>query len=85
MTPLQDALLQFAQEKIVIHFYGEELEDLRRAESEADALIEELKALGGEAEETVKKLRFESDTAHLIQEKALFFAGVSVGLELGRL
>lgn len=85
MTPLQDALLQFAQEKIVFHFYGDELEDLRRAEGETETLIEELKALGGETEKAIKKLRFESDTAHIIQEKAVFFAGVSVGLELGRL
>ena len=85
MTQLQDIIYTYAQENLLCRLLWEDNAALRRSEREEEALIGQLKALGGEPERLVKQLRFERDTAATLREQGSFLAGLAVGLELGRL
>ena len=85
MVSLLDVLYTCAQENLVLRMLKEEVADLKRAEREGEALMDQLEALGGEPERLVEKLRFTGDTAAFLRERGAFLAGLSVGLELGEL
>ena len=50
-----------------------------------EELTARLKAISPEAEDCVKRLTFQLDTVSICREQAFLLAGVSIGLELGRL
>lgn len=85
MTQLQDMLYSYAEENLFSRCCGDDLGMLRQAEEKAEALMEQLKGAGGETAQWAKQLRFERDTAGILHAQALFLAGLSMGLELGRL
>ena len=58
---------------------------IRGARIRADRLKEELRILAPEAEERLEKLETELGSIHFCREQAFLLAGVSIGLELGRL
>ena len=82
MTELQDVIYTYAQENLLCRLLREDNAALRRSERE-EALIGQLKALGGEPARLVKKLRFASDTAASLREQGCFLAGLAAGMELG--
>ena len=83
MTPLQDVIYTYAQENLLRRLLREDNAALHRSEREAEELIGQLKALGGEPAQLVKKLRFASDTAASLREQGCFLAGLAAGMELG--
>ena len=83
MTPLQDVIYTYAQENLLRRLLREDNAALHRSERETEELIGQLKALGGEPERLVKKLRFASDTAASLREQGCFLAGLAAGMELG--
>ena len=85
MTQLENTLFLYAQENLIRRMLREENAALSRTEREAEGLMEQLKALGGEAERLAKELRFQNDTVSSLLEEAAFLSGLSIGLELGRL
>ena len=84
MTPLQDALYVYAQEHLMGRLSATDDRALRRSEERSEALMEQLKALGGESATLAKQLHFERDTLDILHGQAAFLAGLWVGLELGR-
>ena len=85
MTQLENTLFLYAQENLIRRMLREENAALSRTEREAEGLMEQLKALGGEAERLAKERRFQNDTVSSLLEEAAFLSGLSIGLELGRL
>ena len=83
MTPIQDVIYTYAQENLLRRLLREDNAALHRWEREAEELIEALKALGGEPEQLVKKLRFAGDAAASLREQGCFLAGLAAGMELG--
>ena len=83
MTPLQDVIYIYTQEHLLRRLLGEDNAALHRSEREAEELIGQLKALGGEPARLVKKLRFASDSAAALREQGSFLAGLAAGMELG--
>lgn len=83
MTQLQDIIYTYAQENLLRRLLREDNAALHRSEREAEELIGQLKALGGEPERLVKKLRFASDTAASLREQGCFLAGLAAEMELG--
>ena len=57
MTQLENTLFLYAQENLIRRMLREENAALSRTEREAEGLMEQLKALGGEAERLAKELR----------------------------
>lgn len=58
---------------------------IQAAQLRADQLKKELKVLAPEAEARLEKLETELGSIHFCREQASLLAGVSIGLELGRL
>ena len=83
MTQLQDIIYTYTQENLLRRLLREDNAALHRSEREAEELIRQLKALGGEPARLVKKLRFASDTAASLREQGCFLAGLAAGMELG--
>ena len=83
MTQLQNIIYTYAQENLLRRLLREDNAALHRSEWEAEELIGQLKALGGEPARLVKKLRFASDTAASLREQGCFLAGLAAGMELG--
>ena len=83
MTQLQDIIYTYAQENLLRRLLREDNAALHRSEREAEELIRQLKALGGEPARLVRKLRFASDTAASLREQGCFLAGLAAGMELG--
>ena len=83
MTQLQDIIYTYAQENLLRRLLREDNAALHRSEREEEALIGQLKALGGEPARLVKTLRFASDTAAILREQGCFLAGLAAGMELG--
>ena len=85
MEDLIDVLAIYAAEYLIPRFQEETAAQTRAAWREVNQLAGQLKALGPEAEEWVEALKLELlkiDTNH---ERATLLAGISIGLELGRL
>lgn len=84
MTPLQDALYVYAEEHLMGRLSATDAQALHCSEERSEALMEQLKSLGGESAKLAKQLRFEWDTLDMLHAQAAFLAGLWVGLELGR-
>ena len=85
MESLIDALTLYAAENLIPHFQKETAAQTRAAWYEADKLTSQLKALGPEAENWIDELKAELLKIDINQERAVLLAGISIGLELGRL
>ncbi|MCI8422043.1 MAG: hypothetical protein HFF50_00705 [Lawsonibacter sp.] len=85
MEKLMNALMLYASEHRVKRYELETYPEDQLARQEAEKLLEYLKSLGPEAEQSVKRLNIELETVSISQNQAYFLAGLSIGLELGRL
>lgn len=85
MKTLLDVLTQYAEEKLIPRLLRENTQQMRAARLRADETVKRLLALGPEAKEEVEKLETELDRLHFFREQAFLLAGISIGLELGRL
>ena len=85
MTELIDALILYANENLIPRFQRETAAQTRAAWRKVDQLTEELKALSPEAREHMEQLKEELLTIDSSHERAALLAGISIGLELGRL
>ena len=85
MTTLMDVLAQYAEENLVSRLLLETGPQFSEAEVLTEELTARLKAISPDAEDCVKRLTFQLDTVSICREQAFLLAGVSIGLELGRL
>ena len=85
MEALLEALTLYAEENLIFPLVQAYTPQIRGARIRADRLKEELRVLAPEAEEHLEKLETELGSIHSCREQAFLLAGVSIGLELGRL
>ncbi len=85
MKTLIDALIVYAAENLIPHFQKETATQTRAACHKAGQLTDQLKALSPEAKQWMDALKTEQLTINGNQERAALLAGISIGLELGRL
>ena len=85
MESLTDALVLYANENLVSRFQRETAAQTRVAWRKVDQLTEQLKASGPEAVKLMDQLKEELLTIDSNHERATLLAGISIGLELGRL
>ena len=85
METLLEVLAQYAEENLMLRLLREYTPQIQAAQLRADQLKKELKVLAPEAEARLEKLETELSGIHFCREQASLLAGVSIGLELGRL
>ena len=85
MEALLEALTLYAEENLIFPLVQAYAPQIRGAHIRADRLEEELRVLVPEAEERLEKLETELGSIHFCREQAFPLAGVTIGLELGRL
>ncbi|MEH2941201.1 hypothetical protein AALA83_05410 [Oscillospiraceae bacterium 44-5] len=85
MKTLIDVLALYAAENLVPCFQKDTAAQTRAAYHKADQLTGRLEALSPEAAQWMDALKTEQLTVSLNQERAVLLAGISIGLELGRL
>ena len=85
MEPLIDALTIYAAENLIPRFQKETAAQTRAAWRKVNQLVSQLKALDPEAEKWIEALKAEMLKIDTNQERAALLAGISIGLELGRL
>lgn len=85
METLLDALTQYAEENLVSRLLRENAPQIQAARLRANMTAEALKELHPETADQIEKLEIELDGVHFCRERAFLLAGVSIGLELGRL
>jgi len=85
METLIDALLRYANENLVRRLQQDTAAETRAACNRVDQLTSQLEALGPEAEKWMGELRGEQAMIDVNNERAVLLAGISIGLELGRL
>ena len=85
MTDLIDALSLYAAETLVPRFQRETATQTKAAWHNVGRLVEKLKALSPEAGQYMEELLNELLTIDFNHERAVLMAGLSIGLELGRL
>lgn len=85
MKTLIDALIVYAAENLIPHFRKETATQTRAACHKAGQPTDQLKALSPEAKRWMDARKTEQLTINGNQERAALLAGISIGLELGRL
>lgn len=85
METLLDALSLYAAENLIPRFQQETATQTRAAWHKVDQLVEQLKALSPEADRYLEQLHSELLAIDFNHERAVLQAGLSIGLELGRL
>ena len=85
MTKLIDALTLYAYENAIPRFQRETAAQTRIAQQNAAELSDKLTALSSEAPMLLEKLKEEWDAINDNHTRATLLAGISIGLELGRL
>ncbi len=85
METLVDALTQYANETLIPRFERETAGRTRAIWHKVDELTEQLEALGPDAERWMGELKKELLNIDVNHERATLLAGISIGLELGRL
>ena len=85
METLLDALTLYAAENLIPRFQRETAAQTRTAWHKVDQLVEQLRALSPEADQYLEQLCSELLTIDFNHERATLRAGLSIGLELGRL
>lgn len=85
MTTLFETLYTYAAEHLVAKYQQKTAARSRAAQRKAEELSERLNSIAPGAEECVNELQALWDTMDDYHSQAVFLAGLSVGLELGRL
>ncbi len=85
MGDLIDDLSLYAVENLIPRFQQETAAQTRTAWHKVDRLVEQLKALSPEADRYLEQLQNELLTIDFYRGRAVLQAGLSIGLELGRL
>lgn len=85
METLLEVLTQYVEENLVLRYLGKYTPQIGAARARADMTAKTLVNLAPEAKEHVEKLKLELDDVYSCREQAFLLAGVSIGLELGRL
>lgn len=85
METLIDALTRYADENLMLRLLQDTAPQTRAAWDKVERLAGRLEALGPEAEKWMGELRDELVTIDFNYERAVLRAGISIGLELGRL
>jgi len=85
MESLLEALAMYADENLIGHYEQENSLSMRAARHRVDVLSDRLEALGPEAKKLVEELRKKLLYIDFNNEQAALRAGISIGLELGRL
>ena len=82
MESLVEILAQYAEENLVSRILQQHAPQIRAANSSAEQLAQQLKALSPEG---VDQLRNELDRVSSCREQAFLLSGISIGLKLGQL
>ena len=85
MESLIDALTLYAAENLISRFQQETAVQTRAAWREVDWLTNQLETVSPEAKKWMEALKEELLKIDINQERAVLLAGISIGLELGRL
>ncbi len=85
MDTLIDALTQYADENLIPRLQQEIDPQIRAACRRAEELTSRLESLSPQARKWTGKLRNELSAIDYNNEQAALLAGISIGLELGRL
>ena len=85
MESLIDALTLYAAENLIPRFQKETAVETKAAWRKVDQLTGQLRALGPKEEKWMDELKEELLTIDYNHERATLLAGISIGLELGRL
>ena len=85
MESLIDALTLYAAENLISRFQQETAVQTRSAWREVDRLTNQLETVSPEAKKWMEALKEELLKIDINQERAVLLAGISIGLELGRL
>jgi len=85
METLIDALARYANENLIFRLQQDTALETRAACYRVEQLTSQLESLGPEAEKWMGELRAELATIDVNNEQAILRAGISIGLELGRL
>jgi len=85
METLTEVLARYAAENVTARFQQDTAPQTRAAWRQVDQLTSQLKALGPEAAQWMEELKDELLTIDSNREQATLLAGISIGLELGRL
>lgn len=85
MESLIDALTLYAAENLIFRFQQETAVQTRAAWREVDRLTNQLETVSPEAKKWMEALKEELLKIDINQERAVLLAGISIGLELGRL
>lgn len=85
MTPLLDAIYLYADKELMPRYQKEDEPWLQQSRARYEQYRQVLKGLGGEAWASFRKLETEGEYISGYEKAAVFQAGVSIGLELGRL
>ena len=85
MTPLLAALYHHALEHRVDRYLEESQEEIADTTHMIQHAMGKLEAAGADISDYAQRLQFGGDTLSSIYQEAGFLAGLSIGLELGRL
>ena len=85
MEAILEVLTQYVEENLVLRYLGKYTPQVGAARARADLAAKRLRALSPEAEDCVETLEMELGQVGFCREQAFLLAGVSIGLELGRL
>ena len=85
MESLIDALTIYDAENLISRFQQETAVQTRAAWREVDRLTNQLETVSPEAKKWMEALKEELLKIDINQERAVLLAGISIGLELGRL
>ena len=85
MESLIDALTLYAAENLISRFQQETAVQTRADWREVDRLTNQLETVSPEAKKWMEALKEELLKIDINQERAVLLAGISIGLELGRL
>lgn len=85
MNRMLETLYVYAAEHLVVKYQQETAAKRRTAQHKAEELLERLNRTAPGAEECVEELKALWDTMNDYHSRAVFLAGLSIGLDLGRL
>ena len=85
MTSLSDALFSYAAEHRADRFLDADREELREKLAMVDRAMDALRAMGGEAAGWAERIEHGLEALSYLNERAVFLAGLSIGLELAAL
>lgn len=84
MTDLQKVLYQYAQERLVMGLLYRDREEWHQAERAEELAQDRLEELGPKVATLARQLCDRQVERFSLEQEAVFLAGLSLGLELGR-